>query len=450
MMKSLKRFFSLCLLWTMIMVVPARAGQMTLDQAFGRALAGNPGIQAVEERIRQAREQVVQARAAYYPRLDISSHAGRRDISRNDAELSSSPDRRYEIYDGFLSGKWVLFSGFSRRHDLAAAKLSREVEIQGKADAVRLLLSSVAAAFHSAQLALANRRIASANRAFYSVQLETARIKQKAGVGSLSDVLNFNTRMNQAAIEMAQYLAEVDLSRASLAALLGEDALAEDLPEPVYPGKEAPEEMVPPDPEPHVKTALAHRPDLARLALELALAREKAESARSRFYPELSVTGSVGADRTGSAEIEKDDIEHSLGLELSYPLFAGGGDRAALREALYAANEARLQLTDLENQVVSDVRQACVTVAAAQKQLALYRENEGLVRQNRDMVAKEYEYGKTSLVNLNEVQTTLTETRQRIALSLISLRQAWYELETATGGIRVAAKEESAGGVSRE
>lgn len=120
---------------------------------------------------------------------------------------------------------------------------------------------------------------------------------------------------------------------------------------------------------------------------------------------------------------------------MSYPLFAGGKDRAALREALYAADEVRLQLKDLENQVVSEVRQACVAVATAQKQLVLYRENAELVKQNRDMVAKEYEYGKTSLVNLNEVQTTLTETRQQIALSLISLRQAWYELKTATGEI---------------
>jgi adhesin transport system outer membrane protein len=421
---------------------PAAAGQMTLDQAFEKALAGNPGVKAVEARIRQAGEQVTQARAAYFPQLDINSHAFTRDISRNDA--GSSLDRRYETYDGFLSGRWVLFSGFARKHSLAAAKLSEDYEIRGKDDAVRTLLASVASSFHTAQLALANRYIASASREFYQTQLDTARIKQKAGVGSLSDVLNFNTRMNQAMIEMEQYAAQYDVARASLAALLGEEALGTELPEPAFPGDETPEEMSPPNPGVQVRTALENRPDLAQLALSLDIARANTETARSKFYPELRLNGSIGADNTGSAAMERDDIEHSVGLELNYPLFAGGSDRAALREALYAANEVRLNLKDLENQIISDVRQGCFTVAASQRQLTLYRENAKLVKQNRDMVAKEYQFGKTSLVNLNEVQNTLTETRQRIALSLISLRQAWTELKTSTGVIQGAASKPEA------
>ena len=51
------------------------------------------------------------------------------------------------------------------------------------------------------------------------------------------------------------------------------------------------------------------------------------------------------------------------------------------------------------------------------------------------MVATEYQAGQTSQINLNEVQNNLSETQQRIALSLISLRQAWYELKASSGSI---------------
>jgi TolC family type I secretion outer membrane protein len=411
------------------------AGQMTLEQAFDRAMDDNPTVQAMVQRINQAKEEVAQARAAYYPSLDLSTSATRRQISKNEDAASSSLDRTTETYDGFLSASWTLFDGFSRKYTLEAAQLSQEQETAGHEDLIRTLLASVAASFHTAQLALANRFISESNKEFYAGQLETARIKQKAGVGSLSDVLNFNTRMNQARIEMEKYRADYDVARTALAALLGMDARDSDLPEPVFPKLEDTRDMDGLDPESEIAHALAYRPDLIQQELALKIARSSAEEARSEFYPELSLSGAVGADRTGDARFESDDIENRVGIELTYPLYAGGGDRAALREALYAGAEAELELKNLKNEIVSEVRQDCFTVTAAQEQLRLYRENATLAKQNRDMVAKEYEFGTANQVTLNEVQNTLTETQQRIALSLITLRQAWYELKAATGAI---------------
>ncbi|MCG8634853.1 MAG: TolC family protein [Desulfobacterales bacterium] len=429
------KYFICSFVFIILLAARASAGQMTLEQAFDRAIIGNPTVLAVVQRINQAREEVAQARAAYYPSLDLSTSATRKQISRNEDEAGSGLDRTTDTYDGFLSASWTLFDGFSREYTLEAALLAQEQETAGREDLIRTLLASVASSFHTAQLALANRFISESNRDFYAGQLETARIKQEAGVGSLSDVLNFNTSMNQAEIEIEKYTADYDVARTALAALLGMDARGDDLPEPVFPELEETRDMGGLDPESEIAHALAHRPDLNQKELDLKIARSNAEEARSAFYPELSLSGSVGADRTGDARFETDDIENSVGIELTYPLFAGGGDRAALREALYAGTEAELELKNLKNEIISEVRQDCFTVAAARKQLTLYRQNAALAIQNRDMVAKEYEFGTANQVTLNEVQNTLTETRQRIALSLITLRQAWYELKAATGAI---------------
>ncbi|HCY84079.1 MAG TPA: hypothetical protein DHV36_02980 [Desulfobacteraceae bacterium] len=415
-------------------VSQALAEPLTLPDAFEKALAKNPSIAAVAERVNQARERVVQARAGYFPQLDFSTAAARKQLSRNENETSGL-SRNYETYEGFFTASWVLFSGFSRQYELKAAEIDRDREIQEHADTIRTLLAAVAASFHTAQLALANQFIAESNRDFYATQLETARIKQKAGVGSLSDVLNFNTRMNQAGIEVAKYQTDYDVARAALAALLGEDAGKGELPEPVFPKPEDAADMSVPDPAVEIDAALSLRPDLRRQALAVDSARAEAGAARASFYPEISLSGSIGADRTNSAGFGSDDIENTLGIELSYPLFDGGEDRAALREALSDAVEAEMTLKNLKNEIISQVRQDCFSVASAQEQLHLYRENAVLARQNRDMVAKAYEYGTANLVTLNEVQNTLTETRQRIALSLITLRQARFELQASTGTI---------------
>ncbi len=431
----MRHLSSILLLWLVLGTVPVLAGQLTLDQAFDRALKSNPTVQAMVQRINQAKEGVVQARAAYFPQFDLSAGVSRKQIPRNEDASSASLKRTTDYYDGFLSGKWVLFSGFSRKFTLEAAQLGQDLETASRADLIRKLLASVAASFHTAQLALANHSIADANQEFYTSQLETARLKQQAGVGSYSDVLNFNTRMNQARIEMERYQAEYDVARAALAALLGNEALGSDLPDPIFPEEESPMEMEIPDPKERIAHAMDHRPDLAGLELSCKIAQANAEAARSKFYPELSLNGSVGADRSDSGRFESHDIENSVGLALSYPLYAGGKDRAALRQALYAGAEAELELKNLKNEVISQVRQDCFTVTAAQKQLRLYRENFKLVKENRDMVATEYQAGQTSQINLNEVQNNLSETQQRIALSLISLRQAWYGLKASSGSL---------------
>jgi len=425
--------FTLSLLFVMI-AWPVSAGQMTLDKAFEKALAGNPTLGAMVQRINQSKSRITQARANYYPRLSLGASMTRNQYSDNDIAAGFATNSSQEYYDGSMSAKWILFSGFSTKYNVQAARLGHDLAKAGKADVVRNLLYSVAASFHTAQLALANQFIASSDKSFYEKQLADARIKKKAGKGSQSDVLNLNTRMNQARIEMEKFSAQLDVARAALAALLGEDARGL-LPEPVFPKLETKDEMEPPRVTAMVAYALDNRPDLLGLKLTSQIANANIETAKARFFPEISLNGSMGANRTGSGRFEGDDMESSLGLLLSYPLFSGGADKAALQESRYASSEAQMELKNLENTVVSQIRQDCFTVAGAQKQLRLYRENGTLVKQNRDMVEIEYQYGKTSLVTLNEVQNNLTQTQQKIALSLISLRQAWYELKSSSGSL---------------
>lgn len=413
----------------------ALAGQMTLDQAFEKSLAGNPSIQAMAQRINQAGERVIQARAAYFPQVALGGSVTQYRMSDNDQALSPFIKGSQEIYEGSMSAKWVLFDGFSTQYRHQSALQGRDLTEAGRADLIRKLLYSVATGFHSAQLALANQAIAELTKNFYGRQLEDARIKKEAGKGSLTDVLNFNTRMNQARIEMEKFAAQYDVARAGLAALLGDDAQSLDLPEPVFPDLETEAEMELPDAEAMMIRALDQRPDLKQLRLAVSQAQAQIRIAQARFFPEISLNGSMGADKTNSARFEADDLENRVGLQVSFPLFSGGRDQAALKEAHYAEAAALMDLKNLENTVVSEIRQDCFAIVSAQKQLQLYRENIALVKQNRDMVAIEYQHGKTSLVSLNEAQNNLTETHQRTALSLVSLGQAWVELRSSAGSL---------------
>jgi outer membrane protein len=433
----LKRiYFIIILLCFLCLNGIATAQQISLEDAFEKAIKGNPSLKAIQERILRAEKKIDQAKALYYPFVDVKGSVTRNEMSSSDINSSFIPaDRIQGFYDSRVSAKWIIFSGFFRKYSTLGATLNKDIQVASLEDEKRNLLFSVAKAYHTAQLALSNKAISDSNRVFFQEQFDNAKIKRTAGVGSLSDVLNFNTQVNQAEIEMERFQSQHDISNAVLASLLGIEADTAELPGPVFPEKEKAIEMVPPKYKVIVSDALGKRPDLKRFELAVAISKANIGKAKARFFPELSLLGSMGADRTGSGRFEHDDIENSFSLQLSYPLFAGGGNRAALKEAQHAYNESKLKLKNFKINIISQVRQGSVSVAAAQKQLLLYRENEKLIKQNRDMVAKEYEFGTTSLVNLNEVQARLSTTQQRIVLSLISLRQAWYELKSASGDI---------------
>ena len=97
--------------------------------------------------------------------------------------------------------------------------------------------------------------------------------------------------------------------------------------------------------------------------------------------------------------------------------------------------EAQSSLENTKINLKAEVASAVATLISAQEQLALQRSNAKLVQQVRDLVEKEYAAGQASLVRLNEAQRDLVAAQGNLALSLVSMRQAWENLRADTGEI---------------
>ena len=159
------------------------------------------------------------------------------------------------------------------------------------------------------------------------------------------------------------------------------------------------------------------------------------QSAVADFYPTLSLSGSYTGERVDDPSFEGDDFGNTVMLSLSYNLFAGGLTRARHSEAKMRLREVESDLQDARLTVTSEVLQTIARVGSAQEELALQQANTRLVRRNRDLVEKEYKAGVGSLVRLNEAQRDLTAAQVQLATARVALRQAWYDLQTATGRI---------------
>jgi outer membrane protein TolC len=429
----------------------SRIETLDLVSAQEITLLGNPSLAAAGERVTRAAARVSEARSAYWPRLDASASYSYVDFAENATQGIPDPSDPFvpsvfadpeDFYRAGLFAGWVLFDGLAREYSNSIAKFGEMESEAAYLEARRLLLSSVANAYYSAQLARANIAIAEADEAFNQRQYEEARARREKGTGSLSEELNFEVRMNQA--KSARITAErvSEVARIGLAELMG-------LPEGVLPeavdlprlDKEQQEELETPLAGEEVEFALAHRPDLARSEFALEQARAGIGFARSDYYPSLNLSASVDGTRENSGRFEGDDFGGTVALSLSINVFDGFGRRARVKGAKAALSESEWILEETRIAVAADVRTALARLRSAQQELILQRENTVLVERTRDLVEKEYAAGQASLVRLNEAQRDLTSARSRLVLALVSLRQAWHDLETATGKVLIAFSE---------
>lgn len=418
---------------------------LDLDTSQRIALAENPSIAAAQDRVRQAMQRVKQAQSAYWPTLDASASYSRVSLPQSSL-LSFQPmpgipgiDDPEDYFNLGLQANWLLFRGLERKYANASARAAERGSQEAERDARRLLVASVANSFYRAQLAREETAIVEANEDFNRRQAEDAKARQRVGTGSLSDVLNFEVQVNAAKSDLINAKRSYEVAMFGLAALLG-------IPESTFPSglelvrleRETAEELVPPAPEDLIPYAKAHRADILQAEQTVERARQQIGVARANFFPTLGFYASLDGERPGDASFEGADFGDTLALSFSYNLFSGGLDAARFREAKARRDEEKKNLANLTNNVVSEVRTATARVAATQQELVLQRSNAALVKQNRDLVEKEYAAGQGSLVRLNEAQRDLVTAQARLALALVSLRLAWHNLRTTTGEIPVS------------
>jgi outer membrane protein TolC len=409
---------------------------LDLKAAQRMALADNPSLAAAMDRVVQARERVAQAAAAYWPSLDLNGTGARLWPSDREKQMLMAPDDTERVFSADATAAYVLFNGFARKFQNLSAVYGQQESESARMDGQRLILSAVAAAYYNAQLERANIAIAEADESFNQRLTQDAQARYDVGAGPLSDVLNFQVQVNSARTQLLLARQQHKAAMYGLAALLG-------IPNAAFPEgmelapfeHEKSEEFILPESEPLIAYAHAHRPDILRAEYQSKQADAGIGLARAGRFPTIALSGAVEGERTDNPWMESDDIGGSLVMNFNFNLFDAGRTQAKIREAQARKSESENAMKDLRITVTAEVLKAVEALKLTQDQVKLQRSNQDLVQKNRDLVEKEYKAGEASLVRLNEAQRDLTKAQSRLALALVSLRQAWENLKAATAEI---------------
>lgn len=346
---------------------------MTLGEAFEAARIHDPQYRAAAHELEAARQGVPIARAGLLPQLSLGYSSagveGRREFPNAlQQEVSTRVD--YTSAQSSLSLRMPLFNYEAwSRLDQATAQ-GRGAEALYRARSLELVERVVLAYLNLLQ-SRAQQSLAQAE-----VQAMTEQQRRTAQRLLLGEGTRTDDAMAQAALEISRARLTdatelVDVAAARLRRLTGQrPSVLQDTSADFLPARSGAE-----DARDWIDRALLQNPALVVREAAVEAARHGIRRSLAGHLPRLDLVGSVARARNDSlSNLDQTSTLRSLGVQLSIPLFSGGGVDASVQQAQADLARAQEELrAERENNELEIVRQLQLTDSAAQRSQALMR-----------------------------------------------------------------------------
>jgi outer membrane protein TolC len=420
---------------------PAAAqSPLSLTDAIARARAHNPDAGRTAAGEREAAQRVTQARAGYWPRVDVaeswqrgnqpvfvfSSLLSQREFTAADLALGTlnHPD----AVDNFRSAVTVeqpLFDPATKAN-VAVAGIGHDIASANRLMVDHDLASIVTDAYGTVLLAVGVRHSADAAVATALADRELAGNRRDAGRVTDADVLQIDVEVSKAREQQIRAASDERITRARLNQVMGEP-LGE-----VFLLESAPAvaSIDVTDLAALEAEALKNRPDVTLAALEEQLARASQTAARGAFLPQVSAQG--GWEFNGGAWNSRAS-SWIVGAVARVNVFHGFADKARLAEANDQAARRSFERSKSETAARLDVHVAVATLDAARASEAVGRDAVAQARESRRIIRDRYEAGLTDVTSLVRSTEAVAQAEAQRVTAQVAVLTASAALERALG-----------------
>ncbi|RPE81323.1 NodT family efflux transporter outer membrane factor (OMF) lipoprotein [Vulcaniibacterium tengchongense] len=407
-------------------------GDPQLDALIREALAGTPGLDAADARLRQAVAQAGLADAARKP-----SVTGGAQYSGLRLPETVAPEPLGGRYSGVamlsLSLKYHFdLWGGDRARWQAALGQARAAEVD--AQAARLTLSAgVARTYVALAQAYEARDVATAERDRAARLLELGRQRVRAGLDNELQIRQAESALAGAEQQVQAADHEIEVARTALAALLGRGPdRGLDIARPAL--LKAPTPQVP---AVLPSELLGHRPDVVAARWRVQAAQHGIAASKAAFYPSVNLSAIAGlvagAGSLGDL-FGRDAALLQGGPALSLPIFDGGRLRSQL-----AGSDADYDLAVAAyNQALVDALREVVDALAAARsldaQIASATQARDAAQRAWDIAATRYRAGLGTQLDVLAAQRPLLEADRQLTALRAQRLAASIDLDRALGG----------------
>lgn len=339
-----------------------------LKDLYQLALTNDPTFQSATFALQAARQLRPEAFSALLPAL-IATGSGSRTIGRT--RYSGTP----EVGRSYDADQWVL---------QLTQPLFRMEAILGYGEA-RAAVEQAAAQYAGAEQDLilrlthsyfdavvAERHVAAAHAQVTALneQLRAARHSFEAGVASITDVNDTQSRTALAEAQVVAALNDLESARAALEAIVGEPPLALSA---LKEGAVLPR-PVPSDVASWINHATADNPAVTAASAAISIAEYEIDRSRSQRLPTVDMVASYGGNYSSGNITQLINFgtnvrDRQVSVQVSVPLLEGGALRAHVAEARAKKSKAQADFTAAQRQAALTARQSYSAVLSGVSQV---------------------------------------------------------------------------------
>ncbi len=376
----------------------------TLSEAVGKTIKSNPTILAESNFSSSVDNTITQARAGYYPKVDLTLGAG---YERTD-NPTTRPDHNKSLHrsEAELTATQMLYDGFATKNSVDQAQSLAESSGYSVADtsettslrAVQVYLDVLR---RQDLLALTQDNLTSHERINSQIEL-----RAESGVGTKVDV--------------DQSTGRVALSNANLAANKGnlEDAqinylrVVGNLPDsPADPSDECCNN-VPATVDNAISVAYHHHPALRASIAQHEAALAQQQGAEAPMQPRVDLELSMSADNNLDGVSGHNNDALAM-VRMRYNLLNGGADKARIEETGFLSEQAKANAKLAKREIEQDVRLAWNALDSVTSRLHYLESRVQSTEKTREAYQQQFSLGQRTLLDLldteNEVLTANIE-----------------------------------------
>lgn len=428
------RFAFAALLMGSAAVVQVRpVAAQTLQEALALAYANNPTLQSARAQLRAVDENVPQALAGWRPTVQVTGSYGQtvgstlgQTVTGPNGSTTTRTVNPWRSRDTTQVQGSVTQPLYRGGRTLAS---TRRAENQVLAQRARLLATEQQVMLDTVNAYVAviqnqeEVRLNTNNEQVLMRQLQATNERFRVGEITRTDVAQAESRLAGARASRADSEGRLQQSRATFTRLVGQP----------------PQRLVPPQPlrPPVVNSAEAgqlasqNNPNVVAALFDEAAARDNIDIQFSTLLPQLSLNGA--ATRADNATDGLRANSSAVTANLTVPLYQGGSEHAAVRQARQQAQQARQVVEDQRRQATQQATAAYETLVAARAQVDSVRAQIRAAEIALDGVQREAIVGSRTTLDVLNAEQELLNARVSLVRALANVITASHNVASAVG-----------------
>jgi len=413
--------YGLCLAVGVVFMGWSNAQGETLQDAIQQMLKTNPDIRSTAYNKMAREQEVIQAKARYFPTLDVIGSTGFYNQDHPNQDSTWPKEATLKLRQNVFEGGATL-SEVQRQE---ARVKSQAYLLQGRSETTGLQACKVyLGVLQSNDL----YDLAKENLLIHERIYDQIKLRSEAGVDRRADLDQVMGRLALAQSNIVVAKANIEDSKTDYQNVIG-----------VLPGElvkpDSVESAIPATMEEAEQAAVKNYPILKSAKADVEAREKQHETAKRVNFPklDLAVDYTWQDDTQAVDNNEKYQEDLTAMAMLSFNIFNGFKDKARISETRYLINEAEEIMNGTQRQVVQSIRLSYEAYLAAQDRVKKLEEYVKASKLTADAFTAQWSIGRRTMFDVLDTQAEYINAKSDLVKAQYEKRYAEYRVLTGMG-----------------